>query len=801
MKPKLLVTLLFGTSILASQTTFANSGPLLLSSDTDKPAVLSKISDASWASSVFEQMKSDVDVYVAKTQEQEDWMYSRLAMNWDTKYTTPIISDQKMVSGEGSAEIATPRFAGSRDWNTEYQAPSIEDLRPYNDVDGKLYLEHKVTGVQSLVEPQKSGHSIEIINRNIMKVASEAAFLYWITNDEKYAKFSKDILWTYMAGLAQKNEPRIIDNNETTARIIGVTSHEVIHEDIVKSIAVAYDYLRDYVDQNEAVVVEQGIKRIIDRVIVGGEAHGNWNLHQAIQIAYGGLALKPNDHYEDKKGREYYISIVLDADLINQMGVNEVIKTGYDLDSGVWPEAPSYAFDTTSNIIEIASLLSSTDGGAAVLDSPTISAAIQSQVQQTYPSGQSHGLGNSTYQRVNAKLLENILAWNNERNPQVAKYVSSVLGSEIDGGYYDRHTIDNRIFALTKYIGELHETDTHQVDYPTISFIKPLNLVLQRSLVDNNDKYKSLGSAIYGTKGKHMQANGLAIELFGAGHVQAIDPGRGSSYWQGDHQDFYAQLPAHNTVIPNGNLRYEAVVPNALEPTGQKQEMVVNTTYPDIGSLEVTPYNYVNASMVYPEAIQNRTLAQVRIDEDTAFFFDVFRSKNTKPSNNEYHDWFFHSMADKSMLKSGALKPSQVLTSKNGNHKGYDYFSNEQSTEITESLLVTFQSQINEDDIAINILMPKASNRTVFTVDSPANRAGRFYYDENIWNKPTKSLMVRQKGDAWDEPFVAVYEPYISEVGSQIQSVEQTGINEWVVKGPDWIRTLTLNDNKLTLSN
>jgi hypothetical protein len=60
-------------------------------------------------------------------------------------------------------------------------------------------------------------------------------------------------------------------------------------------------------------------------------------------------------------------------------------------------------------------------------------------------------------------------------------------------------------------------------------------------------------------------------------------------------------------------------------------------------------------------------------------------------------------------------------------------------------------------------------------------------------------MVVRQQGEAWDRPFVAVYEPSIQADGINIRSVKKMGSNVWKVSGEDWSATLKLNGVKLDL--
>lgn len=71
----------------------------------------------------------------------------------------------------------------------------------------------------------------------------------------------------------------------------------------------------------------------------------------------------------------------------------------------------------------------------------------------------------------------------------------------------------------------------------------------------------------------------------------------------------------------------------------------------------------------------------------------------------------------------------------------------------------------------MSVWMPGNKDRTVFSVDAPANRAGRDALPAEFMELPMPTLLVRQKGDAWTRPFVTVFEPYFESDGPAIQSV------------------------------
>ncbi len=781
------------------QATALAERPQVLVSPDQHAELADKVESVDWAKSAYTTMKERVDRYVAKTERQPDWMSSRLAMNWDTRYVQTVTMGSRSIGGKGRAPVPTPRFAGARDWKTDYARQSFDELKPYNDKDGQIMLVNTTTGKQEWAHPSITGHAIERINTEIMQLVAEAAYVYWITGDEKYADFAAPVLWTYMEGLSHVRPPIIKDGEKGPHRIIGTTSYEVIHEKIVCDIAIAYDFMHAYIAEREdmdGAVIEAGIKTIIDRVIDGGGRTGNWNLHQAKEITYGALALEDNDAYADGKGREYYVDLVLHADLPQQWGLIPVIENGYDQETAIWPEAAGYAFDTTANIVEIASLLSAAPSGRKAMDNSTLQRAIVNQMKQLYPSGCSTGIGDTSYTRLEARAAELMLAYAVQgENTALVETLTAALKGEVASGKYARDK-QTTMLALTSYLSELPEVNGAGLELMPTYYAKPIDIVMQRNMPSNGDPLYALGAAMFGTAGGHMHANGLAIELYGAGHVLGVDSGRGSSYWQPDHGKYYSKAPAHNTVIVNGRSSYARHGQGTIAMVVQKVEPAFGQPMGEGG------LTYLTSSFehVKPAAVQQRTLALVRVDDTTAFYFDVFRSKLKRRDSKEYHDWLYHGMAESLELHGIQLQPSHLLTSAKGNMDGYDYFTEEVSAVTTAPVHARFPLEIEGGKIAMEVWMPGGEERQIFSVNAPDNRGARHYVAEKYWQRPTPTLVVRQSGEAWERPFVAVYEPYLLTDGAKVRSVKALGDNRWEVRGDGWTRVLKLDGVALEIT-
>lgn len=746
--------------------------PSLLARAQDHGAICSKLQKAPWAKTAFESLKAQSDHYLELCANDPTYFSSRLFLHWRTHFITPVVKDSRWVGGEGRATGPTARFAGARDWTTKYSVPGkLEDLKPFNENEqGQIWLLNKDTGKEEWADSGQTGRIIEVTNARLIQAAAEVSFIYWITGDERYAAFASEILWTYMQAFSQVTAPRLPPGDKSMAPIIGMTSFEVIHEDIVTYLGISYDFLNDYLKKQgrDVILIQTGLKRMIDRVIEGGNRDGNWNLHQARITAYGGLPLEGNDAYADAKGREYYVDIVLNADLPHQLGIARVIHKSLDENTALWAEAPGYGFGAVGDLVLIASLAASDPAAQRVLADPLLAGAALAQANLIYPNGLSIGLGDTSNTRINTLALELLMANARSRSDSATEEkLSAALFHEMQSGAWDRGKNVN-LFSLTHFLDEIRVGDAPTVVSRTF-FGKPLNVFIQRS--PGKDANYGLAAAMYGTDGGHVHANGLAIELYGAGLILGADPGRGTSYWQKDHSEYYLQPPAHNTVIVNGKSDYP--------PHGEeRQTMTVEACDPRPGeSGSTASISFVQGSFRYssPSAKQQRTLALVRLSPTHGFYLDVFRSRSMSEEGS-FHDYLYHNIGQSVSLRSDSgeavrLSESSELVSSKGLLKGYDYFKHERSVETSDSMRAVFTADVKSRKHRMDFWMAGAKGRRIFVVDAPQNRAIREALPPSYSTMPMPTVVVRQKGDAWNIPFVAVYEPYLDVDGPSIRSV------------------------------
>lgn len=755
--------------------------PQILATPAQKASIEDKVETAPWARTGYASLKARIDPLVAHTEANPTWMSSRMLMNWQTHYTTPLVENSRTVGGEGHAPVPTPRFEGARNWAANYSLPArIEDWMPYNDQAGKVYAKNNKTGQMEWVEPGQTGGAIRGAHQRMLGYAADGAFLYWLTGDEKYARFAASILWPFMEGFYYTTPPRPVTDKGNMMQIIGPTTFEVIHENVVISAAVAYDFLYPYlVKQGRDVkIAQEGFRRFAQRVTDGGEREGNWNLNQAMMIAYAGLALEPDAAYADRRGRGHFVDIVLNADLPRQKGITQVIREGFDPATALWPEAAGYGFGAAAQLIELSVLLARDPAGSALLKAPLLRKSLMNQGELLYPDGLTEGVGDTTNNRMTVNALENLIAWARESGEtQIEDNLTPYLQREIAAGSYRRDD-NTSLFALTHYVGQLRATAA--APSASRSFFFPgLNILMQRNLADGgHDAAHSLTAALYGTNGGHVHVNGLAIELYGAGYILGADPGRGASYWVPEHGEYYSQPPAHNTVIVNGASVYNPYPNKAV--TDKPGEMRVASLEPASQQSALSPnIGWARGSLRYDApvaAAQQRTLALIRTSPKSGFYFDVFRSRAAKEAGS-FHDYLYHDMGQSLRLSTGAddpplaLQPS-ALMAQSGLLKGYRYFKNERSLLYNGPLCATWTlntsgagSSATSVSSAASMrlwMTPAPEGRTVVSLDAPSNNAIRGGLPDKVSRLLMPTLLVRQSGDAWNAPFVGIYEPYLA---------------------------------------
>ena len=794
MKKILLLIAIFICSLLQAQVNtltmqLPQGHPRYLTDAGGKKETLKLIKNEAWAKDVYRKLKERTDVYIRLTDAQPDWLLSRLAMYWKSHATDVYIKGESFDhTGGKKAPVPTVRYAGTRGTFATHGRPKLEDIVPYDDQDGNVtFCNNALPGKpMESVHPAKTGRNIESLNREIIGIARDAAFLYWLTDEKKYAVLATGVFDTYMQGIYYRNVP--IDlNHGHQQTLVGMSSFEVIHEDILHDLVPLYDFLYGYLNSyyaDKLPIYAGAFKKWADNIIDNGVPHNNWNLMQARYVMDIGMILEDNKHYPDGKGREYYIDYVLNRSSIRQWSLKKLADYGYDSNTGIWAECPGYSSVVLNDYANFTNLFDRNLGFDLTKELPVIPKAVAATPQHLFPNRMICGFGDTHpgYLSTNPiiRMIENAQVNGKKEqedyftallkciNPEVGKVGEKSARVSINSFF------DDKPLALNPKIqaGKIE-------DYVSPLFYAPnVSWLIQRNGM--NPRY-SLMISMNGSEGNHMHANGISMELYGKGYVLGPDAGIGVTSYSGfDYLEYYSQFPSHNTVCVDGISSYPVMKSN--------HAFRMNSCFPAPTSKkgEFYPVTYSEVYFREPESCANQTrlMGIVTTSPETGYYIDIFRSRKAE-GGDKMHDYFYHNLGQTLSLTGAdgsnlGLQPTEELSFAGAHLYAYSYIYDKKVSETDKDVKATFKIAMKDgDDISMNLWMKGEADRKVFTALSPMtegySRTPGMPYD--IKSQPTQTFIARQQGEAWNRPFVAVYEPSSVKEPGTILSVDYPVVN------------------------
>ena len=757
------------------------SHPRVLTDGINKNNIIKLIKEESWARDIYDKLKVRTDYYA---QRDPQWLTSRLQMYWKSHATQVYIKGEYLshVGGE-RAPAPTVQYAGARSHATNYVRPSLVDLVPYAEDARGIQLRNGSLPGKPLewANISKTGTIIGSINAEILGIARDAAFLWWITEDEKYAKLSASVFDTYMTGIYYRQVPKDLNNGHQQT-LVGMTSFEVIHEDALGAVVPLYDFLYDYLSlkmPHKMNVYAVAFKKWADNIIDNGVPHNNWNLIQARYIMDIGFILEDNRNYTDGKGREYYLDYVLNRSSIRQWSLSKLAEYGFDSQTGIWAECPGYSCNVVADYADFAALTDRHLKFDLVKQLPIIEKAVSATPQYLFPNRMICGFGDTHpgYLRTDFFVRMVLNAQLNGKKEQEKTFTRML--KLFAPGWTDRTTEKNVRVAVASLFTEKPLTLNPKIeagrieDYVTPTFYAPnVSWFVQRNGM--NPRH-SLMISQNGSEGNHMHANGISMELYGKGYVLGPDAGIGLNLYSGlDYQEYYAQFPAHNTVCVDGISAYPIMKSNhAFQLLACYPQPGVN----DVSFKDVT-FSSVGFREPETQADQMRLMSIVTTGPESGYYVDVFRSRKEK-GGDKMHDYFYHNLGQNMNITAADgsdlnLQPTEELAFAGAHLYAYSYLFNKKSVETAKDVRTTFIVNTPDgDDIYMNMWMKGEADREVYSALSPMceglSRAPGMPY--KIKEQPMLTFVARQKGEAWRRPFVAVYEPSTKTEPSYIESV------------------------------
>lgn len=725
------------------------------------------------------KLKAKIENVMIQVDKQPDWLYSRLQMFWKTNASDVFVNGEAFAhpGGERAAE-PTVKYNGTRGFESQYNRPKLEDLVPYDDDEqGNVTYINKVTGKVEKTSPAKTGCNIAGVNRYIIGIARDAARIYAATGDIRYGQMAAKVFDVYMKGIAYRNVP--IDlNHGHQQTLVGMTTFEVIHEDVINELTQMYPLIKPLVKDDQAVI-EAGFKKWAENIIASGVPHNNWNLFQADFIVKIALVLQDNQAYADGKGKQYYLDYIVNQNSIRQWSMNKLIDFGFDANSKTWYESPGYSTTVLSSICDFANMLDEKAGIDLFKQRPILTEAVKTSAEYLFPNRMIAGFGDTHPGYLNTGGIDQVLKY-------ATRHKNKNLISEMN-------LLKNAV-APKAPISEIEAYTSTLFYAPNVSWI---------AMRSGMDKQHDLMASVNASLGNHQHANGISLELYGKGYVLGPDAGIGRTLYSGlDYLEYYSQMPAHNTVVVDGVSSYPVMM--------SQHAFKVVASYPEVSKEQPASkklsekklsiqkdselkdkITYATVSFIEPEtqAQQQRTTAIVKTSAKGGYYIDVFRSKK-KEGGDKTHDYFYHNLGQEMKVMDAAsgqsldMKPTEELAFAGGHLYAYSYIYDKKSAEMQNSVKSQFVTKILDDkvveamdgqrEITMTMWMKKDENRTIFQALSPVNLEYERMPNQpyKVDEQPVLTFVARQKGEAWNHPFVCVYEPSSDTEPGDIASVD-----------------------------
>ena len=547
--------------------------PRVLTTPAGKQETWKLIKKEEWAKDVFNKLKERTEVYTNLTDAQPAWVLSRLAMYWKSHATEVYVKGETFDHAGGErAPYPTVRYTGTRGTAATHGRPKLADVVPYDDEDGNVTFCNNALPDRPMesVHPSKTGRNIESLNCEILGIARDAAFLYWMTDEEKFAKLAAGVFDTYMTGIYYRNVP--IDlNHGHHQTLVGLTSFEVIHEDALHIAVPLYDFLYNYLKANypdKMEIYAGAFKKWADNIIANGVPHNNWNLLQARFIMNVGLVLEDNKEYADGKGREYYIDYVMNRSSIRQWSLTQLADYGFDINTGIWAECPGYSSVVINDYANFVNQFDTNLQYDLVKAMPVLSKAVATTPQYLFPNRMICGFGDTHpgYLSTNffIRMIQNAQANGKKEQENYFTALLKCLNPDLGN---DKTEKKNVRVSVNSFFEDKPLTLNPKVQPGKIEdYVSPLFYAPNVSwLVQRNGMHprNSLMISLNGSEGNHMHANGISMELYGKGYVLGPDAGIGLFLYSGlDYAEYYSQFPSHNTVCVDGISSYPVMKSN-----------------------------------------------------------------------------------------------------------------------------------------------------------------------------------------------------------------------------------------------
>jgi len=730
--------------------------PFIWVKSADKPAILNKIEEQPWARSLFAELRARADKAAPTTMAQRREKLLALPLVWPGGEDSPpalVVFPRKDPFADGRQDQATAITKGLQD------------------------------GI-------------------------DCGVLFYLTGQEHYAQCAADILFTFVNALAQ-----IEPNRDYTTNGGWLYQGDHLREVRIVSaqLPIIYDFVQPWLKEGgKAFDLASGELRAFDfeamqdifrtyiwLALNHGLYDSNWPALESPGLVHNILGLDGAQERTDTL--RYYLTRDTEHKFEHwsrgQPSLNRITEK-FRNPGDVWPESLGYSVHVASNLVYVMTLFDRLDPGLGLGKRyRNVSAALTSYYDLRFPNGDTPYIGDgSRRQHVSFHTYEMALqlaVLNN--NAGQAEVFGDLLAASMASGQYERAALAHRQYGWSVYLTPLQllwSLDDPGGDplsdaappHPRTNHLPHAGLYIQRIVSETDPVKDSLMAYVAGGSYIHGHASGMEMELYGQGHVLGINNGN-ATYGTAIHENYYRLFAAKNTVVSNGasassggwiELGINTVAPVAMEPLPNQPAVSPNHSF------SMTSF-YDEFNLVAP-AHHQRTLALIKLSDNHGFYLDVYRARSNTP--DQYHDYVYHNVGDTLLIQSGG-KPlpmtgdperfgdpagmSWDVFQGSFQHPGWHYFDDVKTGKQTDGAYeaVFAAAELGDTPIHMRALIPGGLETEMTQVKGPPTKGAPEGYRE----KPLPAFVMRHQGEAWDNPFVAVYESYGDK--PSVQSVER----------------------------
>ena len=644
---------------------------------------------------------------------------------------------------------------------------------------------------QTLINTMTGFPGSRTTHTNMLTTAYDAALLYWLTGDDDYGQIAADILHYYTTEIPKisgnvnfytgSGSTYLIDSRYAYTKPPMI--YDFVYGFLKKPTTTVYDKDSGTQVPFNFANAETTFKKLADNVYSRGGLNNNHPVLEAPAALFNSLAI------DDDATRETYFNKFMNG-ASRQNGLTWMMNECKE--SGIWPESTGYSLGPQRIILELMEVVDKYKPALNVIENnlDIIKSSFLFE-NMRFPNGNEvMRFGDAHRTRLNTQaVMERVIVISNRKGYTEFKDKSEAILKAVyaeNGGYnpsVSTQTLEwnNPLHLL--YNIDLNLNNITPIKYDRSLSIEHAGIAMQRNINTSNEVESGLMGYTGGAHYVHSHLSGIDMEIYGVGAVLGTGGGDEGAQNRSDEEfrNYHRIYAGHNTVIVNGTSRGGGQ--RSWKSDNQLFMNKTATAAAEPESLEDAISNdFSFSAQVLDDEVNNakqqRVLSIIRTSDNTGYYFDLFRSKSL--GTNDFHDYVYHNVGDGiTMVDENdtpltlSPKPNRypsiesVYNNKSVFFPGWHYFEDINTSNATNIGVKATIAMTKEGTRYMHVLMPGGENREYTACKGPSTIEAQMGYEDI----KTPVLTVRHLGEAWDKPFISIFEPSRNTSGT-VNSVE-----------------------------